>query len=95
MSDDAAKVWVALFVIVGFVAYLAPGIVAGARGHPKRNVIFALNWLLGIPVVLLILPVVNTIAPGQPKLLFVATIIPWALLLLWAALPFKKPEKSE
>ncbi len=74
---------------------MVPAIVAWARGHPKLKLIFALNWLLGIPVFFFILPAVNTIAPGQPKLLVVVMVIPWVVLLLWAFMPFEKPEKSE
>ena len=47
MSEFGAFVAVVVFVVISFVVYFLPAIIAGRRNHPNATAITALNLILG------------------------------------------------
>ncbi len=100
MSDDAKDWLVGILsfgvIIVGFVVYLLPGIVAAARRHPKVHVIGSANFLLaGLPFLIWFGSEARDRDPTDLQVVLGGTIVFWFGLLIWAFRRFEKPKKSE
>lgn len=68
MNDDEKAVLAALFVLFASVIYFVPTIIAFARKHHYRWVIFAINLVTGVTILGLLVSLVWAVWPNQTAL---------------------------